>query len=532
MRSVSLSGCVGLLFAAATVATVAPAPDAPVHAYKRWDTNELQTPPLATPTTTAAAGGEEGGSCSMRLRPSGQCSGPGDEDGGCPYKLTLPPLTIQLPKEFRMLERTVKELQSLKQTVRQMQSRCLKCQGGGGGSGAGGGVSSPPSGKTGSFGGQEELQQQQQEQQQQQQADQGCPGSDPQELPESSREEMREGCADGTTGAGAGGSGAPGHGSTTGKVPAQTSSNMIEMQVKLKKMSTSLRNARNQISVLHGRLEGLNLLNMDNVQAMVDRKVENITGMVNKLCSTCTAQRVLQGTPQFILAPRDCSEYVLEERKNGVYRVTPDIRNGTFEVFCDMESYGSGWTVIQQRVNGSVSFNRTWLEYKKGFGNLRGEFWLGNDHIHLLTKAKDMILRIELEDFEGVREYAKYDQFYVANEFLRYRLSVSGYSGTAGNAISFNKHFDHDQKFFTTPDRDNDQYPSGNCGAYYSSGWWFDACMSANLNGKYYHKRYKGVRNGIFWGTWHNMSTEYYPTNYRQAFKTVKMMIRPKNYAP
>lgn len=105
-------------------------------------------------------------------------------------------------------------------------------------------------------------------------------------------------------------------------------------------------------------------------------------------------------------------------------------------------------------------------------------------------------------------------------------------SGTAGNAISFNKHFNHDQKFFSTPDRDNDMYPSGNCGAYYSSGWWFDACMSANLNGKYYHKRYKGVRNGIFWGTWHNMSTEYYPTNYRQAFKTVKMMTRPKNYAP
>lgn len=61
------------------------------------------------------------------------------------------------------------------------------------------------------------------------------------------------------------------------------------------------------------------------------------------------------------------------------------------------------------------------------FLSCRGEFWLGNDHIHLLTKAKDMILRIELEDFEGVREYAKYDQFYVANEYLRYRLSVSGY---------------------------------------------------------------------------------------------------------
>ena len=76
--------------------------------------------------------------------------------------------------------------------------------------------------------------------------------------------------------------------------------------------------------------------------------------------------------PAVILAPRDCSDYnVLEVRKNGVYRVTPDPRNGTFEVFCDMESYGGGWTVIQQRLDGSVSFNRTWAEYKKGFGNLR-----------------------------------------------------------------------------------------------------------------------------------------------------------------
>lgn len=54
-----------------------------------------------------------------------------------------------------------------------------------------------------------------------------------------------------------------------------------------------------------------------------------------------------------------------------MYRVTPDPRNGTFEVFCDMESFGGGWTVIQQRLNGSVSFNRTWTEYKNGFGNLR-----------------------------------------------------------------------------------------------------------------------------------------------------------------
>ena len=69
-------------------------------------------------------------------------------------------------------------------------------------------------------------------------------------------------------------------------------------QVKLNRMSASLRNARNQISSLQGRMEGINLLNMDNVQAMVDRRVENITGVINKLSSTCTTECAVRNTPQ------------------------------------------------------------------------------------------------------------------------------------------------------------------------------------------------------------------------------------------
>jgi hypothetical protein len=196
-----------------------------------------------------------------------------------------------------------------------------------------------------------------------------------------------------------------------------------------------------------------------------------------------------------------------------------------------MEHQGGGWTVIQRRRDGSVSFNRTWVEYSEGFGEMNGgEFWLGNEKIHLLTRARDMVLRVELEDFEGLREHAEYGKFRVASERQRYRLTVGGYSGSAGDALRFSRNYDHNNKAFTTLDRDNDRYPSGNCGAYYSSGWWFDACMAANLNGRYYVGKYKGVRDGIFWGTWHNISTEYYLTNDRQSFKTVTMMIRPKGH--
>lgn len=238
--------------------------------------------------------------------------------------------------------------------------------------------------------------------------------------------------------------------------------------------------------------------------------------------------------PTVTTALRDCSDHLLRGgRKSGVYLVNPDIRSKSFSVFCDMELDGGGWTLIQRRRDGSVSFNRTWAEYRSGFGELDGgEFWLGNNLIHLLTRDRDMVLRVELEDFGGVTESAQYEQFRVASERLRYRLTVGGYSGTAGDALRFSKMYDHNNRAFTTPDRDHDRYPSGNCGAYYSSGWWFDACMSANLNGRYHGEKYKGIRDGIFWGTWHNISSEYYPSNDRRSFKSVRMMVRPRGFAP
>ncbi|XP_078576487.1 fibrinogen C domain-containing protein 1-B-like [Branchiostoma floridae x Branchiostoma japonicum] len=106
----------------------------------------------------------------------------------------------------------------------------------------------------------------------------------------------------------------------------------------------------------------------------------------------------------------DCAAYhAAGQTTSGVY--TLDLSSTSVEAYCDMENQGGGWTVIQRRQDGSVPFNRTWEEYKLGFGNLSGEYWLGNENIHLLTKRKNYKLRVVLEDFSGATRFAEYSTF-------------------------------------------------------------------------------------------------------------------------
>ncbi|XP_017835331.1 fibrinogen C domain-containing protein 1-like [Drosophila busckii] len=78
-----------------------------------------------------------------------------------------------------------------------------------------------------------------------------------------------------------------------------------------------------------------------------------------------------------------------------------------FQVPCDSKLAGNGWIVIQRRIDGSVNFNQTWDEYQHGFGELRGNLWLGLERLHLLTKHQPHELYIQLQDFKNETRYAR-----------------------------------------------------------------------------------------------------------------------------
>ena len=119
---------------------------------------------------------------------------------------------------------------------------------------------------------------------------------------------------------------------------------------------------------------------------------------------------------------------------SGVYKINPD-GLGEFEVFCDQKTAGGGWTVFQKRRDGSVNFFRAWDDYKRGFGNLNGEFWLGLDKIHRLTVSGGYKLRVDLEDIDGKTAFAEYSSFAVTSERTKYQLSLGSYSGKSFGAL-------------------------------------------------------------------------------------------------
>uniref|UniRef100_A0A0B6XYT7 Fibrinogen C-terminal domain-containing protein n=1 Tax=Arion vulgaris TaxID=1028688 RepID=A0A0B6XYT7_9EUPU len=161
---------------------------------------------------------------------------------------------------------------------------------------------------------------------------------------------------------------------------------------------------------------------------------------------------------------------------------------GEKEALCDTETEGGGWVIFQRRTTGDVDFYRGWQDYKDGFGTCDTDYWLGLERIYRLTLKGYTHLRVEIE-YNGIKYFAEYSNFRIADEMRKYKLTVSGHSGTAYDAfMSF-----HDGMEFSTYDRDNDANYYDNCAPSSHGAWWYNNCAYSNLNGAWGSQDYTGL---------------------------------------
>ncbi|KAM4525609.1 microfibril-associated glycoprotein 4-like [Odontesthes bonariensis] len=217
-----------------------------------------------------------------------------------------------------------------------------------------------------------------------------------------------------------------------------------------------------------------------------------------------------------LVLPLDCNDIYNSDtsRPSGVYTIYPIGATSAVQVYCDMDSLEGGWTVLQRRMDGSVNFYRPWDQYKTGFGNAVGEYWLGLESLFHLTLRKKYELLVDMEDFEGNKVFARYSSFSIGPESYGYRLHVSGFTdGGAGDGL-----LRHNGMKFSTFDKDQDIW-SGNCAKSYLGGWWYDHCHSANPNGVY---RWGADGTlyavGVEWKLW---------KEHDYSLKAISMKIRP-----
>ncbi|OXA49326.1 Fibrinogen C domain-containing protein 1-A [Folsomia candida] len=196
-----------------------------------------------------------------------------------------------------------------------------------------------------------------------------------------------------------------------------------------------------------------------------------------------------------------------------------DLASSTFPtkpLICDQ-----GWITIQRRGTpteggkGRTDFERNFTDYTNGFGlHLNGEdFWIGLQTIHELTKAGYTQLRVDFEDWVGMKAYTTYSEFNVGGAQDKYNLTVGGYKGTAANFLHRNS-----GKKFTTFDSDNDEFDNNNCGSQRHGGWWYWNCNESHLNSRYHNSsREEKPYKGIIWYPWRA---------YDHSLKKVEMKIR------
>jgi len=208
---------------------------------------------------------------------------------------------------------------------------------------------------------------------------------------------------------------------------------------------------------------------------------------------------------------------LFNDKHPGVYTIANfnAVEGSHTNAYCDTTSGGGGWLVFQRRKDGSVNFNRDWVDYEDGFGTLTGEFWYGLRALHSLTNEGHWELRIDFERNDGSKDYITYSKFRVGPSNRQYEISVHGFSGVSGQDVLQYIHGAN----FTTRDRDNDRsrINEENCAVHgyggNSGGWWYYSCAHTRIRPNHqYNHYYTALLNGT-----------------HQPLPFIELKIRPRN---
>ncbi|XP_034105219.1 fibrinogen-like protein 1 isoform X2 [Drosophila albomicans] len=274
-------------------------------------------------------------------------------------------------------------------------------------------------------------------------------------------------------------------------------SNKLEIcENQLKKLNSSVIEKDEKISGYSATIQ-----NITEYQKTISLKLEERLTMLfkkDKDIEICHAEIIKLNRTSHNNIPSNCLPFgehpgVHEIEVSGV---------GSFDVLCDSQLAGPGWIVIQQRIGGEENFTRDWATYRKGFGSLDSDFFLGLEKMYRLTSQQQYELYIHLLAEDGNIFYARYDDFKISDEDHGYALSLGKFKGNVWDAMRI-----HENMKFTTFDRDNDLFYD-NCAVWNNSGWWYNDCFACNLNGLYDE------------GLYCSESANY--------LKETKMLIRPK----
>uniref|UniRef100_A0A3Q3KEP0 Fibrinogen C-terminal domain-containing protein n=1 Tax=Monopterus albus TaxID=43700 RepID=A0A3Q3KEP0_MONAL len=247
------------------------------------------------------------------------------------------------------------------------------------------------------------------------------------------------------------------------------------LQTEKQKLQELLEKQNQLVNQLQGKLGSstLNSTLLQRHQVLLTDTVQQLLAMVNH------CNEISNMPKEEPINFRDCAEILRSGvTESGIYSIRLPNSTQTVKVFCEMQTRGGGWTVLQHRRNGSVDFHRGWREYK-----------IVSSYGSVYSTGQDVPITI-------------------------HGLHAEGFTGTAGRTSSLT----HTGTQFSTKDRDNDRCTC-KCAQLASGGWWFEACGPSNLNGIYYPASSSVVRyNGIKWYYWKG-------PNLRATMTT--MMVRP-----